>query len=228
MNEQRRQPKQQRSRERVERILSATAEIVAADGLEGLTVRAVTTLSGVPAPTVYRYFADSDEIAAAFFVHEMEAINLAVARAFLDPELTDVRLRDLLEIPTLVHLRYHQEHPETLLAWFGNPRSKVVHERMMAQETIQCEWLQRAVDMTGMLREGSPPLRIDLISRMGDRLLDFVLTSGMSPEEQEDAVRRYIEMSAAYYDQNYASQRGLTGVPKEEWFAAIGTPPPAP
>lgn len=225
MNEPRRQPKQQRSRDRVESILAATAQIVAADGLEGLTVREVAKRSKIPAPTIYRYFSDSDEIAAAFFVHEMEAINLAVAHAFLDPELTHVRLRDLLEIPTMVHLRYHQDHPETLLAWFGNPRSRVVHERMMEQEALQCEWLQRAVDATGMLREDAPPLRIDLISRIGDRLLDFLMTGSLTAAEQDEAARQYIEMTGDYYDANYASERGRAGVPKDEWFAAIGVPP---
>ena len=72
----RRLPKQRRSRERVERMLNATAEVIAEDGIDGLTMTAVAERADVAVATVYRYFADRDELAAEFFDGEMEKINL--------------------------------------------------------------------------------------------------------------------------------------------------------
>jgi len=59
---QRREPVQARSRETVGRILEAAAELIEAEGLDAVTTRAIAERAGVSAPSLYRFFADRDEI----------------------------------------------------------------------------------------------------------------------------------------------------------------------
>lgn len=58
----RRSPSQQRSRERVERILDAAAAIVVDEGVDNLKVSDIAKRAGVPLGTLYQFFARKDDI----------------------------------------------------------------------------------------------------------------------------------------------------------------------
>ncbi|MFI6105568.1 TetR family transcriptional regulator [Streptomyces sp. NPDC051310] len=61
----RRTPVQQRSAERLARILDACAELLDETGYEGLSTRAVAVRAGVPIGSVYRFFSNKRAMAAA-------------------------------------------------------------------------------------------------------------------------------------------------------------------
>ncbi|MCX2182571.1 TetR family transcriptional regulator [Streptomyces sp. SKN60] len=61
----RRAPVQQRSAERLARILDACAELLDETGYEQLSTRAVATRAGVPIGSVYRFFGNKRAMAAA-------------------------------------------------------------------------------------------------------------------------------------------------------------------
>lgn len=61
----RRVPVQQRSAERLARILDAAAGLLDEAGYEALTTRAVAARAGVPIGSVYRFFGNKRELAAA-------------------------------------------------------------------------------------------------------------------------------------------------------------------
>lgn len=52
----RKRPSQARSRERIERILDATAELLEAAGVEGVSTRLVAARAGVNVATIYQFF----------------------------------------------------------------------------------------------------------------------------------------------------------------------------
>ena len=94
----RRAPTQQRSRERVDRILDAAAAIVGAEGVEGLKVSEIARQAGVPLGTVYQFFARKDDIVYALaerFVASFEEV-LTAALAGQDAGLGWGELVDLL------------------------------------------------------------------------------------------------------------------------------------
>jgi AcrR family transcriptional regulator len=222
MFEQRRIPKQQRSRERVERIMDATAAIVAKVGDEGLTIRTVADESGMPEATIYRYFADRDEICAAFLDREMEKLDLAVAEAFA--ALEQVSLRSMVETSMFAHLHHHQAHPETVRLWFGSPRSPVVDEHVRKMDKRMGVWLRAVVDATGMVRSDAPEYRLEMFIRLGDRALEFVLTSDLSKEEQDDTIAHYCDALASYFER-FATKAGIEGIPTADFLAALGENP---
>ena len=59
---QRREPTQARSRQTVTRILDAAAAIVDEHGVDAATTRTIADRAGVAYPSLYRFFADRDEI----------------------------------------------------------------------------------------------------------------------------------------------------------------------
>jgi AcrR family transcriptional regulator len=58
----RKQPSQQRSRERVDRILRAAGELLATEGFESLSTNAIAARAGLPIGSLYQYFEDKDQI----------------------------------------------------------------------------------------------------------------------------------------------------------------------
>lgn len=85
----RRTPVQQRSKERVERILEAARERLAEVGDDRLTMTDIAATAGVPIGSVYSYFPDKAAILRALALRFMAAVNEGLAAA-----LPDVRTRE--------------------------------------------------------------------------------------------------------------------------------------
>lgn len=222
MADQRRKPKQQRSRERVEAILGAANDIIRSDGLDALTVREVATRTEIPAATVYRYFSNRDEIAASFLDREMEQIDLVAAEAVL--KLERVSLRSLLHASMFAQLRYHQNNPEVIPVWFAEPRSPLVVERIKEMDIRTANWWAEAVVKTGMLPPTASTHRRGMLARLGDRALEYVLTGGLTEAEQDETMEQYVDMAATFMEK-YATTRGVEGVPTSEFFRALDQHP---
>ncbi|WP_433722383.1 TetR/AcrR family transcriptional regulator [Nocardia sp. CA-129566] len=85
-----REPVQQRSRERVQRILDAAVQIVTTEGTDAATVRSVADRAGAPAATVYQFFTSRDAIFEQRLARELVRLDgeleesLATARPHLD------------------------------------------------------------------------------------------------------------------------------------------------
>jgi AcrR family transcriptional regulator len=60
-------PKQQRSRDSLERLLTAGLEVLENDGIEGFTIAAVAKRAGVGSTLVYRRFTDKNDLLGAIF-----------------------------------------------------------------------------------------------------------------------------------------------------------------
>ena len=65
----RREPTQQRNRRTVRQILDAAEQIVGTQGMDAATTRAIAERAGVAIPSLYRFFADRDEILDALAEH---------------------------------------------------------------------------------------------------------------------------------------------------------------
>lgn len=222
MAEQRRTPKQKRSRERVNAILGAAEEIIRSEGLDALTIREVEKRTEIPAATIYRYFSDRDEIAASFLDRVMEQLDLASAEAVL--KLERVSMRALLRSALFSQLRYLQDNPAVVDVWFGEPRSPLVVRRIHEMEQRTANWLSSAVTKTGMMTSAERAYQPEMFTRLGDRAMEFVVTSDLTREEQDLALEQYVDMAATFIER-YATQRGIEGVPTAEFFAALDQHP---
>lgn len=222
MATQRRQPKQERSRQRVEQIMAAAEKLISESGGEGLTIKAIAERTEMPVATIYRYFADRDEICAAYLGHEMEKIDTAIANAFR--ERKTVSLRSMFTTSMFAHLRHHRENPAGVKLWFGAPRGPVVEEYVDRMDERMATWIHEAVEATGMVRADTPPYRHELFTRLADRTLEFILRSEMDEAEQDMTAWMFCDAIASYFER-FATDAGLNGVPAEEFLKALGQHP---
>jgi AcrR family transcriptional regulator len=222
MSKVRREPRQQRSKERVDQVLAATAEIISEGGIEALTMNAISARSRIPTPTLYRYFSDRDEIAAAFLDAELEKIDLAIAEAFL--ALERVTIRAIVETAMFAHLKHHQDNPNAVQAWFKSPRAPVVHRRVKDLDAKMGKWFRDATMASGLI-DFSQVLRGEtLLVELGDRTFEWLFTQDLTHDEQNQFVGQFVDMLASYLER-FATPAGLDGIPGPEFFEALGRLP---
>lgn len=92
-----------------EEILRATAELLTRTGhAEAVSIRAVSKLVGVSAPSIYRHFADKDELIEAVVAQVFEDLADAM-RAATDPSTSPLtQLHD----QGMAYIRFALRHPE--------------------------------------------------------------------------------------------------------------------
>jgi AcrR family transcriptional regulator len=88
-----RQPRQQRSRYKVELILEATMRLLETGGVEHLTTNAVAATAGVSIGTLYQYFPDKRAILDALADREVAAMSARVMAAMADASIATPRQR---------------------------------------------------------------------------------------------------------------------------------------
>lgn len=74
-------PQQRRSQERVERIVDAAAELVADRGVAAASTRAVAERAGVSVGSLYRFFADADDVLRAVAARHVDRLAPPLAAA---------------------------------------------------------------------------------------------------------------------------------------------------
>lgn len=114
----RRAPSQQRSRERVERILDAAAAIVVEHGVDSLKVSEIAHRAGVPLGTLYQFFARKDDIiyALAERFAQRFADVLEKSLAGLDD---DCEWHELLDLLLDAYAAYYRGEPALRELWVG-------------------------------------------------------------------------------------------------------------
>jgi len=217
----RRRPIQRRSRERVELILQAAAELLAEGGVDALTMRSLAERVEIPAATIYRYFANREEIISAYLDLELGRIDEAVAVAV--SELDRVTIRSLAETVALAHMRHHQAHPEGVSVWFGGRLNPAVLDRVRELDARLADSLREATKANGMLPKLTPDFRAELVVRLFDRMFEFVFFIERTAEEQETIVLTFVDMVASYLE-GFATPAGLEGIPADQFILALAEP----
>ncbi len=179
---------------------------------------AVAERADVSIATVYRYFADRDELAAEFLDGEMETMNQSVAQALFALEV--VSIRAIVETAMFAHLRHHQAHPEAARAWFLTPRAKVVHEHVKRQDDQLGQWLRDLTRAANMVVEDAPANGEVLLTELGDRTFEWIFNQQLSKQEQDEFVGRFVDMVASYLER-FATPAGLDGISAAEFAAAV-------
>lgn len=111
----RRQPKQKRSQQRVERILEAAAEVFASVGYEAATTHAIATRAGTAIGSLYQFFPDKLAIFHALEERHMEQVT-AIHSKLMTPQMAQQPLEDMV-----------QQIVETFAVYFEHPGPKVVY-----------------------------------------------------------------------------------------------------
>jgi transposase-like protein/AcrR family transcriptional regulator len=111
----RRLPKQERGKQRVDKILEAAAEIFDEMGYEAATTHAIATRAGTAIGSLYQFFPDKLSIFHALEALHMEQVQTINTQLF-SPQMAQLPLEQIIEEMVKIYADY-----------FENPMSRVVY-----------------------------------------------------------------------------------------------------
>ncbi|MFJ5219344.1 TetR/AcrR family transcriptional regulator [Streptomyces sp. NPDC088354] len=120
MSEQVRKPQQQRSREKVVRILEATATLLETTHYDELGTKLIAAEAGVSVGVLYRYFADKEAIVASL-VHRWFQMDVQTAERITEETLPQSSLELLQKLLAAYADRFRKE-PGYRRVWYHGPR----------------------------------------------------------------------------------------------------------
>ena len=149
----RREPTQQRSRERVERMLSAASSLIAEQGSDGMRMGEVAARAGVPIGSLYQFFPDKSAI-----IRALAERFTADSRACIDGALGGVRNRGDLRtaFSDLVDTYYGIFLAEPVMrdVWSGTQADKTLRELELADSRASAKTL---IDALSRIKPSADP-----------------------------------------------------------------------
>jgi AcrR family transcriptional regulator len=186
-------PMQQRSRERVERMLAAASDLIARDGSDAMRMSEVAEKAGVPIGSLYQFFPDK-----AAIIHTLAERYNAAGRACIEKELAPVRALDELKraFSRLVDIYYGLFLAEPVMRdiWSGTQADKALQQIDLADSRqtgmlLADAWQRARTD----LDPESIASRAFLIMSLGEATMRLALS--VDRTEGETLVAIYKEMA---------------------------------
>jgi AcrR family transcriptional regulator len=173
---QRRQPVQGRSRETVARVLAAAAELITEGGVSAATTRAMSARSGVSVPSLYRFFADRDEIFDRLLKAQLDEFDRYVEESAVDWEITSIP--GLVSRIFELYVAYNEAHPVFTRLWFGGRASPTVVAEVQERNRILAQRAQAVLVAGGLLDSDTSLAVLVLAIELGDRVLELAFRDG--------------------------------------------------
>jgi AcrR family transcriptional regulator len=188
---QRRVPKQARSRELVERILTSAGELFAGQGYPNVTTNHIAERAGVSVGSLYQFFADKEEILAA--LQEKWTTRLG---AELDERLRvgpDTDIAETIDHVLDVHAALNRQPPgllgflliSTAGTEHGNGVVVAIHQRLVDLLTLRARWLSRQ--------------QVDVVASMLVHIANGLYSVGSSAGANDPAVRAEVRAALLGY-----------------------------
>jgi len=177
---QRRQPVQERSRQTVARILDAAEALIDEGGVEAVTTRAVADRAGVTYPSLYRFFADREEILDQLVTHHLAALDAQAVAEEQTWQITSVR--DVIDRELDLHAAYYKEHPSAARLWLSGRSSPAVVAQVRQRAQVLAERLRQALVAANLAPSDTDPRVLLLVVELGDRILDLAFRDRSDPD----------------------------------------------
>ena len=175
-------PKQQRSREKYERVLDAAEALIAEVGYENFTTTGVAQAAGLPPSAFYRWFADADDLANALLRRHNARLDEAIEAAI--GELDEPGWLEVATTTFATVIDYYRRNPSHHILWFeariGAAARQQVHEHTarLAQAL-----LEQARD-GGFAPAGATLEDMKLIIEIADRVVEVAFRDDRNGDPQ--------------------------------------------
>lgn len=173
----RRNPKQARSIERMNRVMEAAKALVLELGPEPVTTTDIADRAGVSVAWIYQYFADREAIFDTLVLEVVER-QVALAQETALRSIGDdakVIVRKLLQLT----VRLYRDEPAFVRLFCSPFRSQEMLRANELHDAAQSRWLHDLLTGNGVLRRASGTLKaIELATAIADRGLEFAFTEG--------------------------------------------------
>jgi AcrR family transcriptional regulator len=197
----RREPVQDRSRKRVQRILDAASDLIAEHGVEAAGTRAIAERSRVPIGSLYQYFASKDEIILALVRRDTQEMDEAM-RAAAVRSLRAPAMRTLVEDTMRAFVGVYHHRPAFVVIWFHGRTNAAVEEFCRAHNKQIAAEMHEFALQAGLVRPGTDPLVAELAVAMGDKIFQIAFENDLRGDKW--IIAEGIEMVASYL-QRYAA-----------------------
>ena len=200
-------PQQARSRNRFERILEATGELVVSGGVQSVSTRAIAGAAGIPVASLYQYFADKESVLLALVERDLSELERQVQADLA--RLTRLDVRALVETTIRAFVTVYRRRPALVMVWLRgrtNPEIDVFcrrHNRRMARDLF--EVARRA----GMVVEDSTGLFAELAFQVTDRLFQVAFEHSLQGDPV--VIQETIALVTSYLE-THATPVGVEGV----------------
>jgi AcrR family transcriptional regulator len=178
---QRREPTQARSRQTVSRILDAAAAIVDEHGVDAATTRSIADRAGVAYPSLYRFFADRDEILDRLLERHLTDIDARAEAAERTWDISSVW--DLLNAELDLHVAYYREHPSAARLWMGGRSSTAVVAQVHARMRTLADRIHARLVEADLISADTDPCAVLVAVEIADRILEFAYRGGHDFDE---------------------------------------------
>lgn len=189
----RRSPIQQRSRERVERMLAAASALIAEQGSDAMRMGEVAEKAGVSIGSLYQFFPDKRAIVWALaerYTAESQACISAALKDVSDAEGLKRAFSELLDIYYGLFLA----EPVIRDVWSGTQADKALRALELADSRANAEFL---VAVLKRLRPDADPIQLEttafLVWQMGEAAVRLAIS--VDREEGDRLVAAYKRMA---------------------------------
>ena len=168
---QRREPAQARSRQTVTRILDAAAAIVDEHGVDAATTRTIADRAGVAYPSLYRFFADRDEILDRLLERHLAQIDNRAEAAERSCDIGSAW--DLFSAELDLHIAYYREHPSAAKLWMGGRNSTAVVNQVHARMRTLAQRIHARLVDAHLIGGDTDPRAVLVAVEIADRILEL-------------------------------------------------------
>ena len=178
---QRREPTQARSRQTVTRILDAAAAIVDEHGVDAATTRTIADRAGVAYPSLYRFFADRDEIFDRLLERHLTQIDDRTEAAERTWDISSAW--DLFSAELDLHIAYYREHPSAARLWMGGRSSTAVVTQVHARMRTLAQRIHARLVDEHLISGDTDPRAVLVSVEIADRILELAYRGGQDFDE---------------------------------------------
>jgi len=179
----RRLPQQQRSREKLRRVLDAAEEVLGREGAEAFSTVRVAEAAEISVGSLYRYFPDKEAIVEALAVRywsDFEDLVGAVAAAD-ERDPLDEPMQAIVEVLATGF----RAHPGFLALWFGGLRSERVRDATRPARTAFARTVER---MLAARWPDAGPAELEIVSRIAVLIGDGMLREAFRLDPEGDPI----------------------------------------
>ncbi|NUR09940.1 MAG: TetR/AcrR family transcriptional regulator [Nocardioidaceae bacterium] len=213
----RRVPQQVRSRDRVQRILEVTGDLVVSDGVDSLSTRAIASAAGVPVASLYQYFADKEEILLALVERDLAEMDAQVAEDLA--ALRELSVRAIVETTINAFVKVYHRRPSFVVIWMRGRTNAAIRDYGRAHNQRMARELFAVAKGSGMVLPESTGRFAELAVEVADRLFQIAFEESLTADPL--VVDEAVTMVTAYLEK-HATDAGITGIP-----VPGAEPPPA-
>ncbi len=187
--------RQRRGVERRRALLEAAEQLLAEQGYEAATLKAIGDRVGIPVASVYHYFADRHEIESELLARHLPRIDQAIEAAWTASPLDSLDAAVGATIDPM--LAYFEAHPACVELWFVGRHQKLT-DLVAAFHDRKSRELWRLLLDRSLVAADTPQLPVRIGFEAGSHLFDVAFRGPSAGPVMAEARRLLVAYLQSY------------------------------